>query len=332
MAIKRCPYCKAIIDQEEKYCNNCGTQLLFPEDEFIEEEIPGEKITEEEFEEEEGKEAEEEERVEEKEKEEAEEEIKEEVKEEKIELKTPGSIPEQMPEEEKEELRFKTKDLEEKIASPSTEEKEEIERILASIREEQEEKKAPAPKEKTPSPREIIKERILKVESELPPWVEKMKEILPPEVPEGEEKIREKTFEIKADLLRKDEEEDKETREMEMPKVDTGTGLPEIIEQKRLPFDQEIEEKWGEREMEGVPSRLSSKLKAKAFDILCVTAFWLVSILLASRVLAVSLFQLFSASALSLLTFYLILAATYFFLFLFFLGETLGDWIFSKEA
>jgi hypothetical protein len=44
MAIRRCPYCKAIIDEQDKYCNNCGTQLLFPEDELIEEEIPGDKI------------------------------------------------------------------------------------------------------------------------------------------------------------------------------------------------------------------------------------------------------------------------------------------------
>jgi hypothetical protein len=44
MAITRCPYCHAIIDENDKYCNNCGTQLLFPEDEEIEEEIPGEKI------------------------------------------------------------------------------------------------------------------------------------------------------------------------------------------------------------------------------------------------------------------------------------------------
>ena len=44
MAIRRCPYCKAIIDESDKYCNNCGTQLLFPEDEYIEEDIPGEKI------------------------------------------------------------------------------------------------------------------------------------------------------------------------------------------------------------------------------------------------------------------------------------------------
>jgi len=44
MAIRRCPYCKAIIDEQDKYCNNCGTQLLFPEDEFVEEEIPGDRI------------------------------------------------------------------------------------------------------------------------------------------------------------------------------------------------------------------------------------------------------------------------------------------------
>src|SRR4030043_362309 len=47
MAIRRCPYCKAIIDEQDKYCNNCGTQLLFPEDEFVEEEIPGDKIVDE---------------------------------------------------------------------------------------------------------------------------------------------------------------------------------------------------------------------------------------------------------------------------------------------
>ncbi|MEA2006030.1 MAG: zinc ribbon domain-containing protein [Acidobacteriota bacterium] len=49
MAIQRCPYCKAIIDEGEEYCSNCGTKLLFPEDESIEEEIPGEKIVDEEM-------------------------------------------------------------------------------------------------------------------------------------------------------------------------------------------------------------------------------------------------------------------------------------------
>lgn len=44
MAITRCPYCHAIIDENVKYCNNCGTQLLFSDDVDVEEEIPGEKI------------------------------------------------------------------------------------------------------------------------------------------------------------------------------------------------------------------------------------------------------------------------------------------------
>jgi hypothetical protein len=51
MAITRCPYCHAIIDEHDKYCNNCGTQLLFSEDDEIEEEIPGEKIVDAEVEE-----------------------------------------------------------------------------------------------------------------------------------------------------------------------------------------------------------------------------------------------------------------------------------------
>lgn len=46
MAITRCPYCHAIIDENVKYCNNCGTQLLFADDESVDEEIPGEKIIE----------------------------------------------------------------------------------------------------------------------------------------------------------------------------------------------------------------------------------------------------------------------------------------------
>ncbi|HAV40818.1 MAG TPA: hypothetical protein DCW97_00190 [Acidobacteria bacterium] len=46
MAIKRCPYCRALISDQDEFCKNCGTRLLFPEDEEIEEEIPGDKIIE----------------------------------------------------------------------------------------------------------------------------------------------------------------------------------------------------------------------------------------------------------------------------------------------
>ncbi len=44
MGIKRCPYCRALVEEGEVYCRHCGTQLLYPEDELIEEDIPGEKI------------------------------------------------------------------------------------------------------------------------------------------------------------------------------------------------------------------------------------------------------------------------------------------------
>lgn len=46
MAIKKCPYCKAFIEEDSEFCSNCGTKLIFPEDEDIEEEIPGERILE----------------------------------------------------------------------------------------------------------------------------------------------------------------------------------------------------------------------------------------------------------------------------------------------
>lgn len=45
MGIKRCPYCRALISDQDEFCKNCGTRLLFPEDE-IEEPIPGDKIIE----------------------------------------------------------------------------------------------------------------------------------------------------------------------------------------------------------------------------------------------------------------------------------------------
>ncbi len=44
MAITRCPYCRAIVDEKDQYCSNCGTQILYSEDAEAEEEIPGEKI------------------------------------------------------------------------------------------------------------------------------------------------------------------------------------------------------------------------------------------------------------------------------------------------
>jgi len=271
MAIKRCPYCKAIIEEGEKYCNNCGTQLLFPEDEFIEEEIPGEKIKEEE----EGEELE---------------------------------LPEEKEEEKEEELEEleEEKEIEEIMAETSEkeeerEEKDEIERLLASLKEKKEGKGA-----------EVIEEKILKPETGLPPWVQKLKEPPTPGIPESEE-LEEKTSEVLK------------------PTFDTGVSLPEVVEQKPLPFEEKIEEKKLELEIEAPPPTFTSRLIAKVFDLLCITALWLLSLSVASRLLAVSLFHLISVGALQIFIFYFILIATYFSLFLFFLGGTLGDWLFLKE-
>ena len=44
MALKKCPFCQSIIDEKVQFCSACGTQLLFPEDESVEEDIPGDRI------------------------------------------------------------------------------------------------------------------------------------------------------------------------------------------------------------------------------------------------------------------------------------------------
>jgi hypothetical protein len=117
--IRRCPYCKAIIDEQDKYCNNCGTQLLFPEDEYVDEEIPGDKIVEEPEEEE--KEAEKlEEREELEQPEPGEEELEEKGREEEEEEK-------EQEEEEEEEEDEDTDELEEAVDEEEEEEEEDEE-------------------------------------------------------------------------------------------------------------------------------------------------------------------------------------------------------------
>jgi hypothetical protein len=131
MAIRRCPYCKAIIDGVAEYCSNCGTQLLFPEDEFKEEEIPGDKIVEEEEKEEEtlgakGEELEKEEpSPESEEEEEGKEEETLEAKEEELEKDEEGKeegVEEAKEEEDKEEENEEREELEKAVTPPQVEE------------------------------------------------------------------------------------------------------------------------------------------------------------------------------------------------------------------
>jgi len=421
MAIQRCPYCKAIIDEDLEYCSNCGTRLLFPEDEFIEEEIPGEKIVDEEVKAEEPEqeveirpkkkrkerkkkekdglsptkkeeiaeienedlETEKEEPIEDEEKTEelsqaeieeesdelvdleqememkekpegeseteeelqAEEEIEEEIvepaeedlsreeeKSQEIDLaveQEEGEI-EEYPDK-SEEVDFKTADLE-KIVDSAEKEKEDIEKFLDSLREERKK-------------HEEIEEGHQEREDELPPWAAKIKEAPPTDIPVSQEK------EEKEELLEPEEEvsyiEKKEHLEPEeaynteeetglgdVQAVDTGVGIPEKIDQQDLPFDGYYEE-----EETGIiiprkerkASRFAVWLKSRIFDVFFVVLLWFVTLWIASHVIDVSIFQLISSSTWESLGFLAALLAVYFFLFLFFLGETIGSYFFSRE-
>ena len=468
MAIKRCPYCKAIIEEDSGFCSNCGTRLLFPEDEFEEEEIPGDKIDEEEAPsgqpeevepgeepleqgEEEKEEAEEEMEIEEKKKEKTAESEKiekrevegflESIKREKAEkAKKEGpetleevaqEILEKMDralestlEKEREEgikkeaqpesgqIKFKTEELEQ-IPDARTKDREEIESFLASlraaamkpppraeapptpqekreeglespeeevpprtpeqidtdeklfIRKEIEEKlkagfkaegteeagdaeekekeeidrfletvkrdraeKTEILEEEIPPPQKKISEESAEVGKELPPWAERVQKGTPLEVEvEGE---REAAPELGKELQEVEEEEvEEEAIEEEIPAPESEVESRARMEQIGLPFEREIEE---ERALKRrAPSKLSIWLKSRAFDLLSIAVLWIISLWLASRVMGVSVFKLFSASAFHLLAFYLVLLVIYFSFFILLLGETLGDLIFSRE-
>jgi hypothetical protein len=397
MAIRRCPYCRAIIEEDDQYCKNCGTQLLFPQDEQIEEDIPGDKIThadvaekeeseeadEEELEEPCGtpseededkllaEEKEEEERPEEGDKEEAgkEEEEKEaeqveekaETIEEPAKIETSGRAEEVEEETEpkksrspQEELTFDTKDLDR--MGPTVEQaKEEIDRYLESFKKEKsppkEEKRAAQEPEIIPSLTGVLETEVLGDGEGLPPWADKIKEPSPPsEILEIQEDERKRTAEQEKGLSGSVEDvEWKKTRV-----GDSGMGIPEgvtrSLTQTPLPFEGplarqekeavthgELEER---EEIEPTPREpdeaapaldLSTMLKARLFDLLFVTAIWLISLWLAAQSMTVNLFKLISVTARPSLIFYGILLVAYFFLFLFFLGETLGDRLFSAR-
>ena len=154
--------------------------------------------------------------------------------------------------------------------------------------------------------------------------------------------------------------EEKEMPRAQRPRVaDSGIGLPEKVAQAALPFEREIprdegaarpamppaagrrpivredeaveepEEEAEEREARPRPPfKLSVFLKAKSFDVLFIAVFWLVSLWIAARSMDVTLFQMLGKASSGLLAYFGALLVLYFFLFYFFLGETLGDRLF----
>ncbi|MBE3130178.1 MAG: zinc ribbon domain-containing protein [Acidobacteria bacterium] len=443
MAITRCPYCHAIIDENVKYCNNCGTQLLFTEDADVEEEIPGEKIIDADTEEKDYTVDEPEgESKPKKEDPDLDEELEEETEEralDKLVAEAAGEDDEDLTEEvilvdEIEAVEAGAKDepkepgakeITSEIMEPDEdedeededEEKEEKEEEKADEEgEEKEAEKEPGEKEDTaelknaeekkseetvPQPVtfdtqelegvgktvELGKEQIdkflevlAKKEAEaepppktarepsgtLPPWASTMKgaPVFPDEtgpvgvLDKGVADTTAPAFEEEVEIFprRKDS--------------DSTIGLPERVSQSPLPFEpgaaEEVEEEEGEpaegearekmlptagpvrpvreserREAEAEeegeepeprpPFSFSVFFKSKAFDVLFVGLFWLVALWLAANSMGATLFDILGSMSGSMLLLYAVFVFIYFFLFKFFLGETLGDRLFRER-
>jgi hypothetical protein len=459
MAIRRCPYCKAIIDEEDKYCNNCGTQLLFPEDETIEEDIPGDKLIDDDREKEEGEEELVEEEVEETEfiekegaeedesRQKAEEQLQEEEgeglieeeegeefsrKEGTEETEQAEAYPEntsedeevrekeELIEERKDEGEFETVGSEAFIEETKDEEAgfsdvereaagwpfddESAEEGVEDLDEESREAEAPE-REKEGQEEEVLGEeeeeieqppsdRFAKGEQERKYEVSIERDELvfktsdqgrlsdsaeegekdtedqlstyakekraDEETPPAEEEFRplsnakEPASETKEDLppwasgmkeissssLQEEAAKADETATPREWTADSGVGFPERLTQNTLPFSdtsaQRVEEEPVEEEAQKPeagrrPLALPLRLRAKLVDVLFITALWLISLWFTAQVIGVSFFRLIFGSLLPVLAFYLILLLLYFFLFIYFLGETLGDHYFSEE-
>lgn len=409
MAIRRCPYCKAIIDESQKYCNNCGTQLLFPEDEFIEEDIPGEKIVDTEFEDkdemkpssdfrEEDLEKEEidlEEVLEgggalpgEKESEKSEEdeqpvtyeideapkkgtkELVRELEEEQLKDEAiSGQAGEDLPPQtiELDEVAKKAaaeseglpaelpiEDTEENIPPErpadirsAIDEQEEITRIIAALERKQKEEEKLRTSEKVIEPLAggETKGADIEADEELPSWAQGARTTPPSEPAELKDEKRGETSYAPGDTYEFKEEVLSQAENYASPH--TGVGLPESIT-KAMPFTP-VDEAGREEEEKALESAeaeaeepkteetlrphlgLVSKLEAVLFDLVLISVIWIISLVLASRIMSVPILKLASVSTFSLVLFYLVLLVAYFFLFIFFLGETLGDRLVSTK-
>ena len=452
MGIKRCPYCRALISDQDEFCKNCGTRLLFPEDEEIEEEIPGDKIIEddrrpkgEEEQSEVGNESTEifpgQEAAQFDEEDELEEDL---VTEEELEeviivdeeaaggQKTPSDTvrapaetretkktPEELifaqveedlpfPEEQEEKIEpgLVTRMVEELQKETKTEEASTTEKpgpglVTQLVQELEVETEGQNKKESKGSEEEKSEEQIMadafstaeleaigptvemgqrqvedflkileekekerikinkeKKEAEetdnIPPWVSDIKDASTEWLEGGQEISR--PGEKAIDELYSDEE----LPEEESPSRPT-MGFPEKVTRSELELgesrDLEMEIKEEEetdflyesetdtvclgkeesQSMAGSTSRGITPLspgafiKAKVFDLLFMVLLWLLTIWLAARSMQVTIFKLMGAATTSLLLFLLIQVSIYFFLFYFFIGETLGDRLFREN-
>ncbi|MDW7760290.1 MAG: zinc ribbon domain-containing protein [Acidobacteriota bacterium] len=383
MAITRCPYCRAIIDEKDQFCTNCGTQLLFPEDEAVEEDIPGDRIIDV-----------------------ADEEKDYEIPPPGIEENEEDGDGDSVAENDLEEEVIIIDEIEEAVrraasddSDPSVTEKPPVEE---PPNEEPPFKDPPIkePPAKDPPIKEPPNEDAPGIPIDKDPQDEEPSHHRDPELSDHASTASrpltfdtgelEKSGKTAADLgkLEIDRWLD-DRREQDQKKGDTlppwagemkssrseegiadsGIGLPERVTQAALPFgstpetqpeediswkpgeDDEEPSDWAmdreeefddsgeweepvEDEVAPVPvrsSRMTGFLKSKAFDLFFLAVVWLISAVLAARLMDTSIFRLLPAAPKALLGYYAVLVAMYFFLFQFFLGETLGDRMFRRK-
>jgi hypothetical protein len=103
-----------------------------------------------------------------------------------------------------------------------------------------------------------------------------------------------------------------------------------IPESERREAEAEAEEE-GEEPAPRPPFSFSVFFKSKAFDVLFVGLFWLVALWLAANSMDATLFDILGSMSGSMLLLYAVFVLIYFFLFKFFLGETLGDRLFRER-
>ena len=409
MAIRRCPYCKAIIDESQKYCNNCGTQLLFPEDDANEEPIKGEKILDDDFKDE-GEnrgfdEAADDPGIE-----------HEEVDLEAV-FKGSGHFPDEpsdgirppgrdggsIPSADAPHVRPPNPVAEEPAAArrpprprkkpepavPRSDTREEIARLIAALEEKEkqdaeppelpvrENPPEPKPEAETPlqaafnRPEAEPRDEAFEIPAEEPAtepssWEAQLKKPgtvdlengpLPGAFASDEETELEEppeiedpsanptagdTMDFEEEIFRRTPQAASASTRMGIPEGVTGKSalLPRLDETEEPPQEEIRRPLFDEQppavvpaavgasdEEEAAPRRLGffRKSEAQLFDVLFIGAVCLASLWLAARLMDVALFDMVSAARVSVGLYFLSLLCGYFFLFLFFLGETLGD-------
>jgi hypothetical protein len=380
MAIRRCPYCKAIIDESQKYCNNCGTQLLFPEDETAEEDIKGEKILDKDFSEGAGEESEvlleppaKEEAEAEAEAEEVdledvlkgerafpgEEEARpsaaqdagglEEIGAEKEPAAAEDDIPEEAIIQSAEELLRSVPEPDLNLEGEEEGEGEEEARIaedqldfnakgeIVQLIAELEKRRSEQESEGAAEARPTTASR-----EELPPWAETFKGgEAAADVPGEESFAAGDTMDFKNEVMKRAGQPKAQSSTMGIPESvtkmadeiavgDEPLGLEEAAaaeEEAGLDLgalEAEAEAQEEPEAAEAAKLGFGGHVEAFLFDLVFVAIFWFVAVGMAARMMRVGLISLVRAASLPVGLLFLALFAGYFFLFLFFLGETLG--------